>query len=701
MVLRHLFLFLLLFGVHWNLATPVRAGNGYAPLSGIHLRRTGQGGVQAQLKGWSRDVDVNLRNNVTDEGNGSVGRAPILRMSGLDDVSIQLSATPLVAPAERIEYVTIVTNPGPSVVSNLTVTIRMDPYVKSGTALELTNSQGPTPVATGSAPNFTVSALVGVLAPGSVARIGFSALSSGSVASPVVGNSVARAEISGATSDSNPANNVATAVTEVSTLCAQVSESLVAWWPGIEGGTDWVGTNHAVLKGSTRVSGGRVGLGYHVEGPDQGLEVAASPGLDLQAGKDFGIDLWLRTNPAEGRQEILVLSKRDPKTGAGYSLGIEDGLAVFTMNSGMAGGENLRVVGDQSNVTELRNGQWHHVAVAVNRSNSNTVRLMIDGKECRVHPEAFSRIPIQAGGPLRMGGVASEVPAKAFSGDLDEIAIWSEDPRGFIPAIVSAGGHGRCQARIGTQLAYPFLSYDPGPTLALPYGVRGQPYRFEVLLTNLGPYTAYGGRIQATSDVPVEVIRVRDDLGNPGQVLDARTFEVALGPILPFQSRTIVAWIRTTNASLNIGFRPTSTEPNLSLGSVFPASVLFRADTDGDGMDDIYEKARGLNANDPSDSTRDLDGDGLTAVEEFRLGTNPSNPNSAFPLLMRKLEKGRLQFTWVEFPNRVYQFVRRKLEVGAEWEVLAEFRGNDSKIRQQEDPNPPPEGAIYAVRLVP
>jgi len=48
-------------------------------------------------------------------------------------------------------------------------------------------------------------------------------------------------------------------------------------------------------------------------------------------------------------------------------------------------------------------------------------------------------------------------------------------------------------------------------------------------------------------------------------------------------------------------------------------------DTDGDGMDDVYEllHASILDPLDPSDAMRDPDGDGRTNLEEYRSGTNP------------------------------------------------------------------------------
>ena len=60
--------------------------------------------------------------------------------------------------------------------------------------------------------------------------------------------------------------------------------------------------------------------------------------------------------------------------------------------------------------------------------------------------------------------------------------------------------------------------------------------------------------------------------------------------------------------------------------------LLYTADTDddsdGDGMSDSWESARGHNPNSNSDASSDPDGDGLTNLQEFLAGTDPHDADS-------------------------------------------------------------------------
>ncbi|HKQ39599.1 MAG TPA: Ig-like domain-containing protein, partial [Verrucomicrobiae bacterium] len=79
------------------------------------------------------------------------------------------------------------------------------------------------------------------------------------------------------------------------------------------------------------------------------------------------------------------------------------------------------------------------------------------------------------------------------------------------------------------------------------------------------------------------------------------------------------AWINVTV------FSETRKEPAFSI-----ASVIVRSpdDYDNDGMPDAWERAYGLNPNDPTDADRDADGDGVTNLDEYLLDANPRNRDS-------------------------------------------------------------------------
>ncbi len=54
----------------------------------------------------------------------------------------------------------------------------------------------------------------------------------------------------------------------------------------------------------------------------------------------------------------------------------------------------------------------------------------------------------------------------------------------------------------------------------------------------------------------------------------------------------------------------------------------FVMDNDGDGMEDMWEDANGLDSTDPDDWDDDPDGDGIINIGEYRIGTDPQNGDS-------------------------------------------------------------------------
>jgi len=79
------------------------------------------------------------------------------------------------------------------------------------------------------------------------------------------------------------------------------------------------------------------------------------------------------------------------------------------------------------------------------------------------------------------------------------------------------------------------------------------------------------------------------------------------------------------------------------------SQAVFGADTDNDGMPDVYELNNGLNPNSSADANTDADGDGLTNLQEYKLGTNPQIADTDGDGLVDGVETGT--GVWVSLSN--------------------------------------------------
>jgi hypothetical protein len=88
------------------------------------------------------------------------------------------------------------------------------------------------------------------------------------------------------------------------------------------------------------------------------------------------------------------------------------------------------------------------------------------------------------------------------------------------------------------------------------------------------------------------------------------------------------------------------------------------ADTDSDGMPDVWESANGLNPLIPGPAS-DTDGDGQADLTEYRMGTDPRNGASRFTVTGLEIDGSNFTLRWNGVEGRIYRITSAADPAGA------------------------------------
>jgi hypothetical protein len=650
---------------------------------------------------------------IADDGNGHRGQSAPVVLGTADDLAVSLTVDPNQTqhPARFIHYRAEVTQCCETISSNVIVEIRLPAYFGSfrSQIAAVTVSQGTHELGSyfptgGTQSALLVRASLGQLGLGQSAHLEFD-ISRQSVAQLQLmpTNITATATVSRTQPEQNLANNSADAVVEINAGCTALPEGALAWWRGEMNLTDSLGNGALELVGTSpdflAYGPGRTANTSALNlDRSHGFQTAAGFQWQLGANQDFSAELWLRVISDVLRDRIMLLDKRDPATGIGFALFLDQGrlAAVLTDSEGNTQSHFTRT--PAVNAADLRDGRWHHVALSARRDPQvRALLLAVDGGVTTLST------PLEVTGdlghaPLRLGFEPTAGPATAFVGLLDEITVYGTAlTAGQLTALSRSAGAGKCLAEVSLSFAEP----KPAAGQFLNPFSYGQPLAVSLTVTNRGPLAIPATWVAVVFGELGSVRFVSPSVGT--NVLSPFMTYRDLGPLSAGTGRSIEVEVTLTNILTRL--YPELAAILLDIGQGYRmtsdiATFRINPDGDSDGADDRWELTNGFDPLNADDATADTDGDGFRNVDEFQLGTDPRSATDVLKLELSAADTNGVRFRFPGKAGKSYGLFRRA-QLGDPWSEVSRFAATENSMVELADANPPADAAFYQIRLLP
>jgi len=209
--------------------------------------------------------------------------------------------------------------------------------------------------------------------------------------------------------------------------CVEPPNNLAAWWP-FNSATGSVTPNLAgpltggtLVNAPTPLTGQQVGNAYSFNGTNQYISVPNHPTLNLGAG-DFTLDAWVRTSQASG--VTTILDKRDAGSIQGIAFFLFDGYPSLQMAVGNVWSNFILTNVNGGAPAFVADGNWHLVAVTVDRDDPTGVQFYVDGIPVGT---TFNPVPrsgnLNSSSAVLIGQRNPLLGGGFFAGSLDEVEI--------------------------------------------------------------------------------------------------------------------------------------------------------------------------------------------------------------------------------------------------------------------------------------
>jgi hypothetical protein len=240
-------------------------------------------------------------------------------------------------------------------------------------------------------------------------------------------------------------------------------DGLAGWWRGEGTGVDAAGNHPVTDLDGIDFAAGKVGEGFHFDGKPHRVTVSNGPALNFGAGEDFSIEAWIQPERADTDNKLMtIVDKRfTPGTpgGRGYELDLADGKLFFSM----AETESRWDGGAWSAGPDLRDGRFHHVALAVQRASRTGGRLYVDGSKVLTFDPTAIPGTLSNSAPMRIGHTASPESKTFYKGIIDELCVYRRalaDEE--IQSIHAAGSLGKYNPNLNSSTFKPMVELSGG-----------------------------------------------------------------------------------------------------------------------------------------------------------------------------------------------------------------------------------------------
>lgn len=232
--------------------------------------------------------------------------------------------------------------------------------------------------------------------------------------------------------------------------CIQPPSGMVAWW-SLDETSGTTSLDLALFNNAgTQVNGplpvaGKVLGGLQFDGINDYIQVPDH--YELNLGTDnFSIDAWVKVQANESTGQLTIVNKIQFPLNRGYSLYLSNGEVrlILSASSYMFYVSSVHVA----------DGDWHHIAVTVDRTDPNGIKFYKDGIMLSSSDPTTNPGTITAISPLRIGTLSFTV-GDMFKGLLDEIELFNRVLTSQeVNSIYSAGSAGKCKLSTISGMKY-------------------------------------------------------------------------------------------------------------------------------------------------------------------------------------------------------------------------------------------------------